>query len=144
MAEFGSAVTSPFPSAAASEMDEAGSAIATPAGETEASSDVNNLTMKLGFFSGELPHDDLDDLFRLLHRLSKDRRHFLLAQFFTESLRALREELNNLPQYLKELVPPFETILDLERASAELRKGLLCGAIERVILCILKIGLFIA
>ncbi|KAF2103987.1 ketoacyl-synt-domain-containing protein [Rhizodiscina lignyota] len=116
--------------------------IQTPPSE-EASSACEGVTMKIGFFSGELPHDDIDDLFRLLHNRSKSRRHPLLAAFLEAGLIGLREEIEVLPQYLKELLPPFETILDLSRHGPELRRGLLCGAIERVLLCILKLGLFI-
>lgn len=100
--------------------------------------------MKIGFFSGEPPHDDLDDLFRLLHTRSKSRRHPLLASFLDACMIGLREEIAELPQYLRVLFPPFETILDLSRHGPELRRGLLCGAIERVLLCILKLGLFIS
>lgn len=125
------------------DMDDQESAITTPPTEA-ASSTSSGIAMKVGFFSGELPHDDLDDLFRILYSRSKSRRHPLLAQFLNESLIALKEEVGELPLYLKELVPAFETILDLSRCGPDLRRGLLCGAIERVLLCILKIGLFIA
>jgi hypothetical protein len=136
--------SSTCPSSSGSEVEEPLGAITTPANESERTRDTDGLAMKLGFFSGELPHDDLDDLFRLLHRRSKSRRHPFLAQFINESLIALTQELNELPLYLRELVPPIETILDLSRYHSELRKGLLCGAVERVVLCTLKIGLFIS
>lgn len=126
-----------------SDVEDQESAFNTPHTESDASANAS-VAMKIGFFSGELPHDDLDDLFRILHTRSKSRRHSLLSRFLVESLIALREEVQELPQYLKELVPAFENILDLSRCGPELRTGLLCGAIERVLLCILKIGLFIA
>ena len=125
------------------EMDSQSPVIVSPPTE-EASSAGGGTSMKIAFFSGELPHDDLDDLFRILHGRSKSRRHPLLAAFLEACLIGLREEIGKLPQYLKALIPPFETILDLSRAGTELRRGLLCGAIERVLLCILKLGLFIS
>jgi hypothetical protein len=98
--------------------------------------------MNLVYFSNEFPKDDLQDLFRKLHRRSKDRRHPSLACFLEEATRALREEVQQLPTPLKSLVPPFETILDFADFG-DLRKGPLCGSVDGILLCTLELGIFI-
>lgn len=98
----------------------------------------------VAFFSGELPHESKDEVFRLLHVRSKYKQHPLLASFIDLSLSAIRDEINRLPHYLRKLVPPFENIIDIADAEHDLRRGLLCGAAERMVLCLLKLGLFIA
>lgn len=98
--------------------------------------------MKLIYFSNEFPQDDLQSLFRELHTHSKDRRHPVLARFLEEATLVIRDELKQLPTTLRNLVPPFETILTLAD-FADLRKGQLCGSIDGILLCTLELGTLI-
>lgn len=98
--------------------------------------------MKLLYFSNEFPQDDLQNVFHELHTHSKDRRHPILARFLEEATLAIREELQQLPTDLRNLVPTFETILTFAD-FADLRKGQLCGSIDGILLCILELGTFI-
>ncbi|MCJ1247985.1 Atrochrysone carboxylic acid synthase Agnpks1 [Trapelia coarctata] len=98
--------------------------------------------MKLIYFSNEFPHDDLQGLLRRLHNHSKDRRHPILARFIDEATLAIRDEVRRLPTELKELIPPFETILNFADQS-ELRKGPLCGSVDGILLCLVELGTYI-
>jgi monodictyphenone polyketide synthase len=100
------------------------------------------VNLQVLYFSNELPHDGLHTLFRNLHRHSKDRRHPLLARFFDEATLALREEVRDLSASLKQLVPPFESILNFA-GFTDLRQGPLCGSVEGVLLCTVQLGTFI-
>ena len=101
---------------------------------------VQDFTTKLAFFSNECPNDDLKKLFRRLQRDSKDRRFRFLALFLDEATIILRKELLKLPQALRNIIPPFQTIVSL----VDFRHGPLGGAMESAMLCILEIGMFIA
>lgn len=98
--------------------------------------------MKVIYFSNEFPHDDLQDLLRLLHNHSKDRRHAVLSRFIDEATLAIRDEVRRLPTALKSLIPPFETVLSLADHS-ELRKGPLSGSVDGVLLCVVELATFI-
>lgn len=98
--------------------------------------------MKLIHFSNEFPHDDLQGLFRRLHNHSKDRRHPILTKFIDEATLAIRDEVRRLPAELKELIPPFETILNFADQS-ELRKGPLCGSVDGLLLCVVELATYI-
>ncbi|EEQ30779.1 conidial yellow pigment biosynthesis polyketide synthase [Microsporum canis CBS 113480] len=93
------------------------------------------------FFSNEFPSDDLKDLFRRLHQQSKDRRFKLLSIFLEESTAILKDEVAKLPRPLKELVPPFDSVLAL--ANVDFRQGPLGAAMESSMLTILELGMFI-
>lgn len=97
---------------------------------------------KLLYFSNEFPHDDLQNLFRELHQHSKTRRHPILARFLEEATLAIREEIKQLPNTLRGLIPPFETILSFSDFG-HLRKGQLCGSIDGILLCTLELGTLI-
>ncbi|RMZ83617.1 hypothetical protein DV738_g925, partial [Chaetothyriales sp. CBS 135597] len=98
--------------------------------------------MELIYFSNEFPKEDLRDVFRLLHNHSKNARNTLLAQFLTEATRAVKDEVRRLPSELKQLIPPFQTLLSWVE-NTELREGLLCGSIDGVLLVIAQIGSYI-
>ena len=98
--------------------------------------------MKLTYFSNEFPHDDLQNVFRELHRHSKDRRYPVLARFLDEATLAIRDEIRQLPTALRALIPPFENILKFAD-FAELRTGQLCGSVEGILLCTLQLGALI-
>lgn len=98
--------------------------------------------MKLVHFSNEFPNDDLKDLYRRLHTHSKDKKHLILAAFLEEATSAIKEEVQKLPRSLKDLVPPFETILDFVDHQ-NLRQGPLGGSVEGLLLCVLEIATFV-
>lgn len=98
--------------------------------------------MRLVYFSNEFPHDDLQDLLRRLYNLSKDKRHPVLARFINEATSAIRDEVRELSTSLRELIPPFKTVLDLAD-HPELRKGPLCGSIDGVLLCVVELATII-
>src|SRR4051794_28228620 len=100
---------------------------------TNSDTDGEFAKMKVLYFSNEFPKDDLQDHFRNLHNHSKDKRHSILAQFLHLATYAVKEEVSSLPTDLKELFPPFESVLGWVEAT-ELRDGLLCGAVEGVLL----------
>jgi hypothetical protein len=102
--------------------------------------DINKC--KLIFFSNEFPNDDLRDLFRRLHRHSKDRRFRLLATFLDESTQVLKEEARKLPRPLQDLIPHFQSILHLAD-HGDFRQGSLGAAMESALLCVLQIGMLI-
>lgn len=98
--------------------------------------------MEVIHFSNEFPKEDLLDVYRHLHNQSKDRRHRLLAEFIDEATRAIKEETQQLPSKLKQKIPPFETLFTWAE-DPELRGGVLCGAVEGVLLVLAQISLYI-
>lgn len=94
------------------------------------------------YFSNEFPKDDLNYLFRHLHNHSKSKCHQNLAQFIDETTFVIKEEIRRLPDGLKQLIPPFETLLSWVE-NTELREGLLCGAIDGVLLVLTQLAAFI-
>ena len=98
--------------------------------------------LKLVYFSNEFPKDDLQDLFRRLHNHSKGKHHPVLAQFLSEATWAVKEEIRQLPTELKQLLPPFKTILSWAE-NAELREGLICGAVDGVLLIVSQLATYI-
>ncbi|KAH6640304.1 putative polyketide synthase [Chaetomium tenue] len=97
--------------------------------------------MNIVYFNNE-SRDDLKDLFRRLHRHSKDRRHPVLSRFLHEATLAIRDEVRLLPIELKGLVPAFESIFNLVD-DADLRKGPLGDAIKEMLLCTVQLAAFI-
>lgn len=98
--------------------------------------------MKLVHFSNELPNDDLKELYRRLHTHSKDKKHLILAALLDEATSAIKEEVQKLPRSLKDLIPPFETILTFVDHPS-LRQGPLGGSVEGLLLCVLEIATFV-
>ena len=82
------------------------------------------------------------EIFRILHNQSKDRRHGLLDQFLWEATKAVKTEISQLQSSLKQLIPPFETLFAWAE-HGELRDGLLCGAVDGVLLTIAQISIYI-
>ncbi|KAF2178414.1 putative polyketide synthase [Zopfia rhizophila CBS 207.26] len=114
--------------------------IYTPTGSSDSDGDLRK--MELVYFSNELPRDDLQDLFRRLHNHSKDKRHPILAQFINEATWAVKDEVWRLPTELKQLIPPFETVLSWAE-NTELREGLICGAVDGVLLVVIQLATYI-
>ena len=98
--------------------------------------------MKLSYFSNEFPKEDLQRLFRSLHNHSKGTAHPMLAQFLHEATAAVKQEIRQLPHELKQIIPPFTTILSWAENS-ELREGLLCGAVDGVLLIVVQLAMYI-
>ena len=98
--------------------------------------------MELVYFSNEFPRDDLQDLFRRLHNPSKDKHHPSLAQFINETTWAVKDEVRRLPTELKQLIPPFENVLSWAE-NTELREGLICGAVDGVLLVVVQLATYI-
>jgi monodictyphenone polyketide synthase len=103
---------------------------------------VEASTMKIACFGHEFPHDDLRDALRRLWNHSKDRRHRVLAAFIREATLAIRDEVRQLPQTLRTLAPPFETIFNLIDHT-ELRNGPLGGAVAGLLHCAAQLAAFI-
>lgn len=103
---------------------------------------------KVLYFSGEIPQGDPEgdqrDLFRKLHLLSKEESYPILALFLETITRAVKEERHRLIRAQRDLIPTFESILDLTDHVVELRKTCLGGAIERVLVLAFQLGSFIA
>jgi hypothetical protein len=103
---------------------------------------------KVLYFSGEIPQGDPEGdqrvLFRKLHLLSKERNYPILALFLETITWAMKEEQRRLIRAQREMIPTFESILDLTDHVVELRKTPLGGAIERVLVLAFQLGSFIA
>ena len=80
--------------------------------------------------------------FRELLQCSKDKRNPILFRFLEEATCAIRDELRQAPVALRELVPPFETILDFSE-FCDLRRGRPCEAIDGALLCAVELGVLI-
>ncbi|KAI3545136.1 beta-ketoacyl synthase domain-containing protein [Colletotrichum abscissum] len=96
---------------------------------------------RLIFFSNEFPPAESQTL-RRLYLDSKDKRHPHLSRFLEEATAAVRDEVEKLPLDLRRLVPYFESVQSL-LADRKLRRGVLSGSIDGVLLCIIQIGSFI-
>ena len=114
--------------------------IYTPTSSSDSDGDMGKI--KLVYFSNEFPRDDLQDVFRRLHNHSKDKHHPILAQFINESTWAIKDEVQRLPTEQKQLIPPFETVLDWAEHT-ELREGLICGAVDGVLLIVVQLAIYI-
>ena len=103
---------------------------------------------KIIYLSGEIPQGDPEGdqriLFRKLHLLSKERGHPILASTLDAITNSLRQECRRLNKTQRELVPTFESVLDLTDSVVTLRKTPLGGAIERVLVLVFQLGIFIA
>lgn len=103
---------------------------------------------KVLYFSGEIPQGDPEGdqrvLFRKLHRLAKERDNVVLASFLHSVTLAVKDECSRLSRPQRELMPPFESVLDLTDHVVQLRKTPLGGAIERVLVLVFQLGSFIA
>lgn len=98
--------------------------------------------MNLIYFNNDFPKGDLQVNLRHLHNHSKDNRHPILARFIYEATRAVRDEIQKLPSELKALIPPFDNI-SAWAENTELREGLLCGAVDGVLLVLVQLATYI-
>ena len=99
--------------------------------------------MQIAFFSGEHSHDDIQTVARhlLVHSKGEDHRH--LHAFLQAATVAVKDEIRSLPHAIQALVPSFEHVLELVRYAPDLQNGPLAEPVERVLLCVLKIGAMI-
>lgn len=108
------------------------------------SSDVMaSLRGRLVLFGNDFPSDSLIDLFRRLHRWSKDKRFTVLALSLEESLAVIREEVNKLSQPVPDHVACIQNIVALVDAWEPIRTTPVGGAIESALLCVLQVGILI-
>lgn len=98
--------------------------------------------MEVVYFSNEFPREDLQDVFRQLHKKSKSSNHHVLARFIADATRAVKEEIEKLPTSLQNLIPVFESLSSWSE-NKELREGQLCGSIDGVLLVLVQISLYI-
>lgn len=113
--------------------------------KTPSHSDVDSemcKKMSLVYFNNDFPSGDLQDQLRHLHNHSKDNNHPVLSRFIAEATRAVKEEIQSLPTELKTLIPPFDNILSWAE-NAELREGLIRGAVDGVLLLVLQLAAYI-
>lgn len=103
---------------------------------------------KVLYFSGEIPQGDPEGdqkaLFRKLCLLSKERDYVVLASLLECLTQALKDECSRLSRPERNLMPPFESVLDLTDHVVQLRKTPLGGAIERVLVLTFQLGNFVA
>jgi hypothetical protein len=106
------------------------------------------VSAKVLYFSGEIPQGDPEGdqrtLFRKLKLLSKERDHVVLASLLECVTLALKDECSRLSQLHRDMIPPFEGVLDLTDHVVQLRKTPLGGAIERVLVLVFQLGSFVA
>lgn len=109
----------------------------TPSASSQEEVDISKI--RLMFFSNELPFDNLQELFRGMHNLSKQKHYWLLARFFDEATVAVREEVEVMPASSRNTIPPFDTVLNLAE-YLDLRKTSIWGSIEGVLLILVELG----
>lgn len=103
---------------------------------------------KIIYFSGEIPQGDPEgdqrDLFNRLRLLSKERDYPVLYSFLDAVTTSLKEECTKLTKSQRELMPCFESVLDLTDHVIQLRRTSLGPAIERVLVLVFQLGGFIS
>ena len=114
----------------------------TPSHSSEDSFELDG-NADLLLFSHEFPIDDIQELFRALHRHKKGTNFPLLSLFLSQCDVLLLEVVAKLPHTLREDLPPFKTATGLALHLDNLRKGPLAGSWEGVFLCIYQLALFI-
>jgi monodictyphenone polyketide synthase len=117
---------------------ESAMSVSTPS----STSDLGVPDMEFVYFSNEFPKGDLQNIFRQIHKHSKDRRYRTLADFIQEATVVAKEEVQNLPAEARALFPAFDTILSWSE-SAKLREGLLCGAVDGALLIVAQLAIYI-
>lgn len=109
---------------------------------TDSESDEGFRKMELVYFSNEFPKDDLQNIFRRLHNHGKDKHYPVLTKFIQEATWAVKDEVRQLPNELKQLIPPFDTLLAWAE-NTQLREGLICSAVEGALLVLVQLATYI-
>ncbi|KAJ5573557.1 Type I Iterative PKS [Penicillium hispanicum] len=104
---------------------------------------MSRLSSRLLFFGNDFPSDNLGDLFRRLHRWSKDKRFTILALFLEDSVAVIKSEIGKLSQPVPEQVSSIQTIMGLVDAYEAIRISPIGASLESALLCILQIGVLI-
>ncbi|KAJ5089210.1 polyketide synthase [Penicillium argentinense] len=108
------------------------------------SSDVmGHLDTRLAFFGNDFPSDNLTELFRRLHRWSKDKKFCTLASFLEECVATIKNEILGLSQPVPREVSALQTILGLVEGWEAIRTTPIGGALESALLCMLQVGVLI-
>lgn len=102
---------------------------------------VRSRAIEVAYFGNDFPRDDLQSLFRRIHQHSKDKHHQHLAHFINEATFVVKDEVRQLPADLKQLIPPFDTILSWVE-NTELREGLICGAVDGALLVVAQLAVY--
>ncbi|TRX88798.1 hypothetical protein FHL15_010257 [Xylaria flabelliformis] len=101
------------------------------------------VSAKVLYFSGEIPQGDPEGdqriLFRKLNSLSKEQDHVILASLLESMTVSLKDECSRLSRPHRDLIPPFESVLDLTDHVVQLRKTQVGGAIERVLVLVFQL-----
>lgn len=104
--------------------------------------------VKVLYFSGEIPQGDPEgdqqELFRQLHLLSQDKTYPILASFLKAVTSAVKDECGRMTRGQKDVIPSFESVLDLTEHVLDLRKTSFGAAVERVLVLVFQLGSFIA
>ncbi|ROT34557.1 putative polyketide synthase [Sodiomyces alkalinus F11] len=98
--------------------------------------------MSFMYFNNDFPSGSVQDQLRHLHNHSKDNNHPVLARFIAEATRVIKEEIQCLPTELKTLILPFNNVFSWAE-NENLREGLVCGAVEGVLLVTLQLAAYI-
>lgn len=104
---------------------------------------MNRFTSRLAFFGNDFPSGNIPDLFRRLHRWSKDKKFHVLALFMEESVATLIHEMNHLSQRIPSELTSAQNILGFVDGWGGTRFTPVGGAIETALLCILQLGILI-
>ncbi|KFY41668.1 hypothetical protein V494_02866 [Pseudogymnoascus sp. VKM F-4513 (FW-928)] len=115
-------------------------AVLTPT--TDSESDEESRKMEVVYFNNEFSKEDLQDVFRRLHNHTKDKHYPVLTQFIHEASWVIKDEVRQLPTETKQLIPPFSTLLAWVE-NTQLREGLLCSAVDGVLLVFVQLAAYI-
>ncbi|KAJ5737573.1 polyketide synthase [Penicillium malachiteum] len=115
----------------------------TPSSISTSTDIERDLRHRLIFFGNDFPSDNLADLFRRLHRWSKDAKFRVLALFLDESIAVLNTEISQLSQNTPDKISCLQNVVGLVSAYEAVRTTPIGGALESSLLCILQIGALI-
>ncbi|KAJ5716446.1 polyketide synthase [Penicillium malachiteum] len=115
----------------------------TPSSISTSTDIERDLQHRLVFFGNDFPSDNLADLFRRLHRWSKDAKFRALALFLDESIAVLSTEISQLSQDIPGEVSCLQNVVGLVNAYEAVRTTPIGGALESSLLCVLQIGALI-
>lgn len=104
---------------------------------------MDRFSSRLVFFGNDFPSGNIPDLFRRLHRWSKDKKFYVLALFMEECVATVNHEIGQLSQIVPSELNTFQNILGLVEGWEATRLTPVGGAVETALLCILQLGMLI-
>lgn len=104
---------------------------------------MSRLSSRLLFFGNDFPSDNLGDLFRRLHRWSKDKRFTVLGLFLEDAVAVIKSEIGQLSQPVPEQVSSIQSIMGLVDAYEAIRITPIGASLESALLCTLQIAVLI-